>query len=499
MSTIAVLYGAFHALVRLVLTSSIGEDDVMGNLYAQTFEWGYIKKNPPLYDWLLWAVQQVTGPTLFSFLFLKYVLWTGTAIFIYLSARRVLKDEKWAALTVFSLTLTYQIGWNIHEGVTHTAALSFVVALTFWAFLRLLDHGRPSDYAIFGICIGLGFLSKFGFAAFLIMLLGAAGLQSAIRKKLKLTGLALSFAIGLLAFSPFALWVLNAPGGLGTGAGGAAPGYFTSLVKGIPPAIHAPLEFLAPLIVILPIVFIGIVGALRKQGWAGMIGLEKSQEEPDLEKLLLHMFLIGWALLIALVVFVSYTRILARYMHPFALLAVIWLAAQAKRAATEIEVRRYLYILGAAALLVMGFRLVNLTLGDPLCKNCRQLEPYQELADAVRDKGYDSGLIIGGDRYIAGNMRTFFPRSWIACENNPRYVPPKDAVSTVKQVAVITRARNGSQVLTGFAHKLARQYGANNHPRTFVLDVPWRNIAHEAGYRSSRFQLFIFDVDTPHP
>ena len=76
-------------------------------------------KQPPLYEWMLWSVQRVTGPTLPSFLLFKYGLLTATFGFLYLVAKRIFTDQRWAAtLAALSPLMLYQIGWNLHEGVT---------------------------------------------------------------------------------------------------------------------------------------------------------------------------------------------------------------------------------------------------------------------------------------------------------------------------------------------------------------------------------------------
>ena len=55
--------------MRLAIWPNLPQDDVTSNVLAQTLEPGYVLKQPPLYEWMLWSVQRVTGPTLPSFLF----------------------------------------------------------------------------------------------------------------------------------------------------------------------------------------------------------------------------------------------------------------------------------------------------------------------------------------------------------------------------------------------------------------------------------------------
>jgi len=149
-------YGLVHAALRLWVSNNIAIDDIKSNVYAQTLELGYIAKQPPLYEWLLWLVQQMTGPTLPSFLVLKYALLTATFAFLYLVAKRIFADPKWAMLAALSPLLLYQIAWNVHEGVTQTIALVCAVAVTTWLFMRLVERGSLGSYAAFGFAAGLG-------------------------------------------------------------------------------------------------------------------------------------------------------------------------------------------------------------------------------------------------------------------------------------------------------------------------------------------------------
>ena len=56
------LYCLLHATLRLALSSNLPQDDVTANILAQTLEPGYLPRQPPLYEWLLWMVQRVAGP-----------------------------------------------------------------------------------------------------------------------------------------------------------------------------------------------------------------------------------------------------------------------------------------------------------------------------------------------------------------------------------------------------------------------------------------------------
>lgn len=90
---VGVLYGLVYSCLRLLVSDNLPVDDVKANVYTQTLELGYMAKQPPLYEWLLWLVQNFTGPTLPSFLILRYGLLAATFAFLYLVAKRIFADQ----------------------------------------------------------------------------------------------------------------------------------------------------------------------------------------------------------------------------------------------------------------------------------------------------------------------------------------------------------------------------------------------------------------------
>ena len=75
---IGLAYGLVYTSMRLAISHNLPQDDVTANILAQTLEPGYVVRQPPLHEWLLWSVQRLTGPTLLSFLIIKYGLLTAT-------------------------------------------------------------------------------------------------------------------------------------------------------------------------------------------------------------------------------------------------------------------------------------------------------------------------------------------------------------------------------------------------------------------------------------
>ncbi len=157
---IVLAYGLMHMTARLLASGNLGEDDPLDNVLVQTLELGYLVSQTPLYDWLLWLLQQVMGTGVHAFLVLKYGMLLALAGLLFANARRVTGSGLWALVAVESMSLTYQIFWRVHEGFTHRMGAMVLAMATLWGVFRLLDQGRTRDYALFGLLIGLGLLSE---------------------------------------------------------------------------------------------------------------------------------------------------------------------------------------------------------------------------------------------------------------------------------------------------------------------------------------------------
>lgn len=160
------VYGLAHASLRYGISHTLTIDDSRANELTQNFALGYQVRQPPLYEWILWCVQQVLGPGVGSHLFVRYSLIGLLGVATYGAVREAVKDERWAAVASFSLVLSYPIGWTFHEWATQTILLSIACMVTIQAAIRFFE--RPGvDAAVFlGFALALGFYSKFSYPLF---------------------------------------------------------------------------------------------------------------------------------------------------------------------------------------------------------------------------------------------------------------------------------------------------------------------------------------------
>ena len=177
--TLALLlaWAGFHVLLRLALSSTLTADDAREAVLAQSLQWGYQARQPPLYNWLAWGAFRLIGPGLLALTLVKYAVLVLAFWLVYLTGRRILTDPRLATLGAFSFLLIVPLSWTLHEALTHSVTVLAACAGTVYALVRLGDAPRPRLYAALGLAVGLGLLSKFTYVVFL----AALGLGVALR------------------------------------------------------------------------------------------------------------------------------------------------------------------------------------------------------------------------------------------------------------------------------------------------------------------------------
>jgi hypothetical protein len=478
--SLGILYGLVYSNIRIAISPNLPQDDVTANIFAQTFELGYVERQPPLYEWLLWGVQNFTGPVGVSFLIIKFMLLTATFAFLYLAATRIFSDRRWATIAGLSPLLLHQIGWNYHEGVTQTAVMMCAIAASFWAFMRLVERRAMGDYVLFGFIAGLGVLSKYIFICYLFILVVCALFQPALRKRLLDWRMLAAVITVFVVVAPFVYWLIFERKDLvalyNTAVAPPVSNWWKGRGIGLALALYSPLGFLFPLDIILPGFFPGTL----REGWLAVRRAVHprtwDQKKADWRLLLLHMAMGGFIFLSLGALLGGATHFLERYMHPFSLLTPLWMLGLVESSGNS---QRRVMVL-ATFLLVVTVLIVPLRAYDLLhsrmhvaCSKCRIGLPYDGLAEALKARGFRSGTLIAVNRHDAGNLRRLFPEARIVCLRWPRYGPPLRKADLEDRAAVVWRQSEGTNLPEDAAPFLA-QIGAIARLAPEKLSIPWK-------------------------
>jgi|GEM_PF-498066 len=426
-------YCVLHLVLRLSLSESIAVDDVVEVVFTQSLSLGYDPKQPPLYTWLLWGFGHIGTVSLVHILLLKYSLLIVTLVLLRDILLRLTQSASLAGLGSLSLLLLYQLGWNIHEGVTHTLTIMVCVALTLWQAVRLIGFLNPQqpssqtrlwlEYGLFGIILAAGFYSKYSYPLFLSAFFLAALGHPRTRSILIRWEMLFAFALALFLLSPYVFWLLNQPDGMSslqrTAEFTQDKSYFANTAYSLWKLVTASLGFLTPLLPILIILRPRLFHFWSPQRHFNTL------ENIDWERFFGRLALICLLLLAFAALFGLLNNVKARWMHPFLLPALPWLWLRLHRLGWRFkDTVRLFVILLAISGLIFVMRAGRLGYGPPFCGKCRAIMPYEALETRIKALGFTGGMIIAQDEHLAGNLRVAFPQARLLNLHKAFYHPP---------------------------------------------------------------------------
>lgn len=483
---IVAAYAAVHALTRLFASGNLGEDDPLDNLLIQTLAPGYSVQQGPLYDWALWLLQHLFGTGLPSFLILKYSLLVAMAGCLFQITRRITQSTLWAFIAVESMATVYQIFWRFHEGFTHRVGAMALSVATVWAILRLVDRPSRANYLIFSALIGLGLLSEHIYAFVLLAALLAAGLQPAMRRRIFSLPLLASLPLSLLIVSPYVIWLMAQPLGLealGSTLFPELPSHSLAAVgMSLRDAATFPILVLSPYIVILPLVFPAIFRTIFRH--SPLRPSNAANFEPKL--FLQHLLMIELA---GHILFNGLLYARSNYaVHsilPMLVVAIPWLTEKARETQpTQRRIRVFMSVLLAFTITAYAVRSGNLFVYEPFCSRCRWGVPYADLAEKLKELGFQQGTIITEDATVGGNLRRFFPDSHIV---TPELAAARPTLTG--NVAIVWPASGGSNGIPADLRNMAPDASLIAPPQR--VELPWKHRWKPLGYRSSSWELAI--------
>ncbi|WP_281983410.1 glycosyltransferase family 39 protein [Azonexus hydrophilus] len=477
------IYTFVHGTTRLIASKNLGEDDPLDNLLVQTLANGYTTEHGPLYNWLLWLLQQVMGPGPASFLVLKYSLLTGVAAFIFLITRRLTGSPWWAFIAVESLAAVYQTFWRLHEGFTHRVGTMFLIMATLWAAIQLAEHGRWRDTILFSLLIGLGLLSEHWFIAFFVALLLAGSLQPRIRERLFSARLLACLPLTLLIASPYLLWLSGEPQRLNELVAAYRPDLAShspaGMLAGARDALLLPILVLAPWIFIVPATFPGVWRGLWQAPSPADGGANLLRWLRDM--LVLQLF--GLVLIKGLLF--AHSNYAVHGLLPMFLPTVIWLTAKISESQpSPRRIKAFMIILLAFTATAYGMRAGNLFVQEPFCSRCRWGIPYAELANDIRARGFSDGLLITNSVHTGGNLRPYFPQARIEIAGQST-----GSIPTGQSLAIVWTTNNGKLDGEKELQQLLTEYRITKQPD--IKHFPWQHHWREPGYRDAAWGIVL--------
>ncbi len=440
-----------HLGVRIWIGPALGIDDAEQALFSQQWLLSYRMRAPPLFTWALLATGQVLGISAITIALLRYILLGMLLGFMYLTARRLIRDPGLAALAAFSYSAIYVVGYYSHHDLTHTTAMSAFLAASWYVFVRLCEAPCLRWYIALGLCYGLGILAKWNFAIFAAALPLACLLRPNWRP-LVLTWKLIPSALLMAAVALPTTWRALQIGpveadSVATVLGDRSGSLSLVLAKGSTSLAAALGIFSMPFLAIFLLAF----GGIAWRGWKVPAPRSSVREPVPDSSFIATVMLVAIALHWLLVPLVRATHFQERLLQPALLILPIYLFMLVERSRVDTgtltrPVRSYTLALVGIAVLVFAVRIGRHAAGPDLCSRaCREMLPAAAIADGLRRAGFDGhGTVVVGDVHLAGNLRVQLPKARVMEVGYPARVWPRAASATAGgQCLAVWTDRNG--------------------------------------------------------
>jgi 4-amino-4-deoxy-L-arabinose transferase-like glycosyltransferase len=420
---IVATYRLIYSLALAWAPPAIGMDNVADNVWAQQLLLVYQLRQPPLFEWLLWPIQQVLGPTRESFLVVKGLLMTGTALCLFGAARNAIADRHMASLAVLSYALFYNVSWTMLDRLTQSSLLLCCCAAVVWIFIRSVRTGHLIAYAALGLALGAGFLAKFNFALFAASLLTASLLERHFRQRLRPVGLAVAAAVAGLVVSPYVFGLVAAEAPMLDNAAaimleGARTPYLARIGTGLSLFLVSIAAFSLPFVPLFLAFF-----------WRPFLDGALPMENERAAHARLFGLTSGIAACLALLGIIASGTVYVRDWHtlPIFVTLPLWMFARIEAGGVLSDrlrpwIRIILVVVVATATVRIGAALAP---DAAYCGRCDALKPYGVLAEELEKLGASDATLVVLDVYTAGNLRMHAPRARIVTPGFDKAAPAK--------------------------------------------------------------------------
>lgn len=396
-------YFVLEFLVRLAMPHSMRYDESQQAFFSQWLTLGY-DSQPPLYNWFQTLFISVFGLSLASISIVKNFVLFLVYVSYYKLARQILTDRFFAVIATLSLLTIPQLFWEAQRDLTHTVAQLLTINLFLYATICTLKAPSLGTYALTGIALGLGMLSKYNFALVVAAALVAVWLHPQGRTRLFDKRFLLTILLSLVIFLPHGLWLIHNVGlasgrTLGIMEQDAPRSAFAKLVQGPIEFFKLAIVICLPTLVIYCLVFgKSFFGSLRATN--------------EWTRFLETIFIVIGVLVLVLIFAVGMTALRDRWLLPFLFLLPILLCLKMELAGVRSAdfAKRFVYIPLAMMLIIPALLLTRVTFPSIFKSYEAYNVPYAAfMSQTIGEQGKMPGLVLTDDWLPAGNLRLQVP------------------------------------------------------------------------------------------
>lgn len=241
-------------LIRVFLRgSSLEMDEAEQILMGQHLQWGY-PFQPPLYTWLQYGVFQIFGYHLFSIALLKYLLLAACLYCYYQICQDYCSNIYLARCAMLAWVFFIPISFDLLKDNTHSILALLAACMTWKWFSSPGKLPLSGWYFMLGLIITTGFLAKFNYLLFLLILVISALCLQEERQKLMNWRLLITLGTALILCSPY-LWWLYHHLAIGLKSAGKLAPQDKQIWQGIFELFKATFAFISPMLLVTALFF----------------------------------------------------------------------------------------------------------------------------------------------------------------------------------------------------------------------------------------------------
>ncbi|HEY4214431.1 MAG TPA: glycosyltransferase family 39 protein [Steroidobacteraceae bacterium] len=202
----AVAWALLWILLPVWSDLSPSGDNVEQIVWSQGFELGY-HKHPPLPTWILIGAEQFVAPSLPLTYALSVLGMLVGAAFLWRLAGELLGSRASLPAVLATGCIAF-FSWRAHV-FNHNTVMVPIVYASAWLFLRAVRTGSRNYWALFGVAVAAGMLTKYQYAVVLSAFAVIAIRLRLYRQRAVLPGLVLSASVALLLLLPHIWWLVS--------------------------------------------------------------------------------------------------------------------------------------------------------------------------------------------------------------------------------------------------------------------------------------------------
>lgn len=415
------LYAVVFALLRLARSSFLTLDDAISEEVTQRALLPlYSARNPPLYEWFLWAFQHILGPGIAGHLVLRSVLLVLIGVVTYDTVRSLSGDRRLGAAASLGLLSLFAFTWQVHIALTQ----SLFVFLCLLLLIRLLDSFcRTPSFGralCLGLTIGFGILAKWSF-----VLAAAAGLIVLLldprARRAGIAYLLVTIAASLLPLAPTAIYFIKAHADIVATSerillGNRTEAHFVRVLQGLGGVVLKTAAFFVPF------------GLFAGAAFVHLRRLPTYRESDASAKLVSRFVVVQAFVLLAAILIVGIANVTERYVYTLAVPMMIAFYLSVAVPPVRETVLRFVvsgaFVSLAVVLAIKLFLVVEAMF--PAGRVVTEVLPFPALARELEARGYEKAGIIAPDRQLAGNLMELLPRAAVISTGSERLIRPEN-------------------------------------------------------------------------